>query len=34
MTRVFQDDAHAMMTVVVAKVSHDPDARIVHFNDG
>ena len=31
---VFDHDAHAVTTVVVVEVAHDPDAGMVHFNDG
>ena len=31
---VFDYDAHAVMAVVVGEVAHDPDAGVVHLNDG
>ncbi len=31
---VFDDDAHAVMAIVVVEVSHDPDAGMIHFDDG
>ncbi len=34
MAGVFDDDAHAVMAVVVGEVAHDPDAGVIHFDDG
>ncbi len=34
MAGVFDDDAHAVMAVVVGEVAHDPDAGVVHLDDG
>ena len=31
---VLDDDAHAMAAVVVGEVAHDPDAGVVHLDDG
>jgi len=31
--RVFDDDAHAMLAVVVSEIAHDPDAWMVHADD-
>ena len=30
---VFDHDAHAVATVVVGKIAHDPYARVVHFHN-
>ncbi len=34
MAGVFDDDAHAVMAVVVGEVAHDPDAGVLHVDDG
>ncbi len=31
---VFDDDAHAVMAVVIGGVAHDPDAGMIHLDDG
>ena len=31
---ILDDDAHAVMTVVVGEIAHDPNSRMIHFNDG
>ncbi len=33
-TGVFNHDAHAVMTVIVGQVAHDPNTRMIHLNDG
>ena len=33
-TGVLDDDPHAALAVVVGKIAHDPDARMVHLDDG
>src|SRR5579862_4752787 len=32
-SRVLDHDPHAMMTVVVGKIAHDPHSRMIHFDD-
>ena len=33
-TGVFDDDSHAVPAIVVVEVAHDPDAGMIHFDDG
>src|SRR5579883_1243190 len=32
--RIFDDNSHAMVAVIVVKIAHDPHAGMVHFDDG
>src|SRR5580704_3770830 len=33
LARVFDDDAHAVIAIVVGQISHDPYARMIHLNN-
>src|SRR5690349_13123 len=34
LTRVFDNDSHAVAAIVIGQVSHDPHAGMIHLDDG